>query len=90
MCACNATFHSALEVCLNWGVFIGSAAEMQDSAAAYAARGKRACLCWSEGSHRCLCWRSWLFLIGLFIRYYRCKKLEALTISYSSTSSIIH
>ena len=44
VCACNATFHSALDVCLNWGVFIGPAAEMQASAAAYAARGKESVL----------------------------------------------
>lgn len=38
VCACDTTFHSALEVCLNCGVFIGAAAEMQDSP--HAARGK--------------------------------------------------
>lgn len=40
ICACNATFHSALEVCLNCGVSIGPAAEIQVSAAASAARRK--------------------------------------------------
>lgn len=37
MCACNATLHSALEACLNCGVFIRPVAEMQTSAAAAAA-----------------------------------------------------
>lgn len=34
MCACNATFHSAPEVCLKCDVFIGLAAKIQSSAAA--------------------------------------------------------
>lgn len=40
MCASNATFHSTLEMCLNCGVFIGLAAEMQAPAAMCVTRSK--------------------------------------------------
>lgn len=39
ICACNSTFHMALEVSLNCGVFIGAAAEM---------------CCHEKGKHVCI------------------------------------
>lgn len=52
VCACDTTFHSALEVCLSCGVFIGAAAAEMQASACCQEKGEHACVavCGGVGS----------------------------------------